>query len=123
MYHTRVFVFDFQDDKLPKFTTDEELQAFYAMVGRMAMYGCHDPKSCDTIQFASGYIDHTGQEMIMSYRTIEAQPEKWEDGSRKYIESPMSKAEAFKLYMCSLVKSWITIGAVKHDDGRWSFHS
>ena len=123
MYHTRVFMFDFQDDKLPKFKTDKEHQEFLAMIGRMVMYGCHDPKICDTIQFANGFMDHREDEMVISYHTIEAQPETWENGSRKYLESPQQKLDDFKRSMIEQKKPSITIGAVKRDEGNWSFHS
>lgn len=122
-YHTKVFMFDFQDDKLPKFKTDKEHQEFLAMIGRMVMYGCHDPKICDTIQFANGYLSHAGDEMVMSYFTIEAQPESYEDGSRRYLGSPLSKVEELRQWVRSKVKAFITIGAVKRDEGNWSFHS
>lgn len=123
MYHTRVFIFDFQDDKLPQFKTREDYEKFEAMIGRMVMYGCYDQQPCDTIQYANGFIAPAGDEMIVSYRKLEAQPETWDDGSRKYMNSPLAAVETFKGAMQREGASYITIGAVLHDDKKWGFHS
>ena len=126
MFNRRIFVLNFRDEDLPKFTTDEEVAAWHQMLGRMLAYGLHHDHTEDTMSLVTGGIYEKGTETCMTYHAdIPEYQEKWPDGSTKCIGS---NASLLNDTLASLTKEssnlhrGFTMAAIKRDDG-YSYHS
>ena len=124
--HVRVVRLFRLDGSLPTFENTKELKEFYEAVGRMVTYGMHDVDGKDdTVQYVSGSFSTDQREFTFGfYPTLIAQPEVYQDGSRKYMGSPLAKVDALDQEMRELGSYAFVLGAVKSCiDGKWGFHS
>jgi len=68
-YHTRIINLSYRDEDLPTFSTQEEIDAWHAAVGRMVLYGMRKEAPEDTIQMVSMGLTSKPAELCASYHT------------------------------------------------------
>ena len=129
-FHKRVLVINFSPEDIPEtFESDEAYKAWLQAVGYAACYGLRTSGDWqeDAISLVTGGFTDKGKEMCFSYHAVQpAYTEKWEDGSRKVLDSPEHRlsgvldllvGNARKIYNA------FTMGGILREGGRWSFHS
>lgn len=126
MFNRRIFVLNFRDEDMPKFKSQKEIDDWYHMLGRMLAYSMFNPASEDTVTLVTGGICDKGAETCMTYHAaIPEYPEKWEDGSTKWLDSTASIINGTLEVLTKKaeeVHRGFTMAAIKRDDG-YSFHS
>ena len=92
----------------------------------MVTYGMHHAHDDDTVQyvnisFSTDQCEFTGA----FYPTLIAQPEKYKDGGRKYMDSPLAKVDQFDKELREYGGHAYILGAVKSCifNDKWGFHS
>jgi hypothetical protein len=126
-YHTRIINLSYRDEDLPTFSTQEEIDAWHAAVGRMVLYGMRKEAMEDTIQMVNMGLTTKPAELCASYHaTLPACAEKYEDGHARYIGSTaelVTNATSELHNRSQAVGRSFVMAAVLHSDGKWGFHS
>ena len=122
-FHRRVFILSYFDDKIPKFATLEDQNAFHQALGRMVAYGLQSGAEHDTIQLVSSGITQKPLEIDAAYyRPIQASTVD-EDGFYRGLPVQYEESE-FRFNLASQSEGTpFVMGAVLHEDGKWGFHS
>lgn len=125
-YHQRFFVLHYDEKSLPRFETDEGLQDFYAALGRMMFYGLHREATEDLVDIVTAGITQNPLEITAAYHRPLPARDKWEDGTSKYIDSNSEACDELVKKLTHRAREQgraFVMGAVKHNDGKFGFHS
>jgi hypothetical protein len=116
--HTRVIVLTYFEDDLKTHVPCEDPDKFFEALGRAVFYGHVRDCDEDTIQYTS--IHFSKNEWVGAYHPTLPAYERREDGSLKTLGSNQSLLD----HLHSLRKGRpFVLGAIKHEDGTYSFHS
>lgn len=122
-FHTRLINLTYCDQDLPKFETQEQVDAWYKALGRMVAYGMNAEHTDDTVQLVVGGINKNPQEIVLSYHHP-LTPLRDEEGCLRYTDSADQIVnDAIKALVKKTEYRPFVIGAVLHSDGKWGFHS
>lgn len=123
-YHTRVFVLNYSNDSLPKFETAAEIDEYHRALGRMVAYGMA-PSDEDTVTLVAAGITQNPLEVCAAYYyPLPAQ--RMENGERWYIGSASEVVGTLIDTLAEKSKALhrpFVMAAVKHNDGKFGFHS
>ena len=125
MFNRRIFMLNFDPQKLPRFKTDAEATAFYAAIGRMFVYGLYDETDEDSISLVTGHFDGPAELVCCYHPTLPEYPEKWPDGATKVLGSTADKINVLLHDLEGLAAERgrpFVMAAVNHGD-HWGFHS
>ena len=123
-YHNRVINIFYNEDKLPTFKTDEELNEWHRALGRLVAYGLQREAEAetDTVQLVE-ITTLSKDEMTAIYSRPMAALNMHPDGYTRYLGSP---AAALSYYVADYRRRAggrpFVLGAVLHGD-KWGFHS
>ena len=121
-YHQRVFVMNYDEQSLPKFETQEELDEFHKAVGRMVCYGLMYGAQEDRVDVVVGNLTRKPLELCCAFHESQEGFLRYADGSHRYTGSPFEAVSQFVDRMKG--ERPFVMAAVKstHDD-KFGFHS
>lgn len=121
-YHNRVINIFYNEDKLPTFKTDEELNEWHRALGRLVAYGLQREAEADTVQLVEiTALYHA--EMTAIYSRPMAALNVYPNGYTRYLGSPSAALHDYVADCRSREEGRpFVLGAVLHGD-KWGFHS
>lgn len=124
--HTRVVVISYFEDEVPLHTTLEEQQEWYAALGRMVAYGLHDDRNKaedSSTQLVRLGLRNKPMEIDACYHIpVPVMQPRYADGVPKYIGIADHHLHELQDSLTT-TKNCFVMGAVRHPDGKWGFHS
>lgn len=127
LFHRRLVSLSYFTEDLPKFQTENEIQAWYAAVGRMVLFGLAQDAPDDTVQLVQMGITQNPLELDAVYcRTLPAYQERYANGEYRSLDSHGSRIAELERYLHEESQKLgrpFVMGAVKHADGVFGFHS
>lgn len=120
-YHQRVFVLNYDEQSLPKFETQAEVDEFHKTVGRMICYGLAREAETDRVDVVVGSLGRNPVELCCAYHQWQEGFLRYADGTHRYTGSPFDAVHQFVDRMKG--ERPFVMAAVQHHDGKFGFHS
>lgn len=125
-YHKRIFCLDYKEETLPKFESQEEIDEFHRLLGRMVMYGLQREASEDKLDMVTAALTKNPVEVCAAYWPAVARYCRWEDGSIKVLGSLDAQVggaqEAMQRMSQELGRPFV-MALVQHGGNSFGLHS